>query len=150
MKQFNMRNILLLSFTALGLIVIWAFKTQQAYPKDILIEPADLAKILKDPNAKQPVIINMGSTPMIKNAVSGGMGYSDEAMKELKRIAPGLDKNSMVVVYCGCCKLGNCPNVKLPYEYLKSLGFKNVKILNMETDIQADWIGKGYPMKGTK
>jgi thiosulfate/3-mercaptopyruvate sulfurtransferase len=130
--------ILLFSFTLL--------QPENPYPAEHLLDPAELVKTLKNPNAKQPLILNVGSMPLIKNAQSGGMCYSEDNMKEFKDKVAKLDKNQEIVFYCGCCKLETCPNVKLPYEYLKTSGFKNFKILNIPVGLYEDWTSKGYPM----
>jgi rhodanese-related sulfurtransferase len=144
------QKILLFCSVALLLITIFSFtylSKQNPYSQDKLISPAELAKILVNPKTRQPVIFNVGSMPLIKGAQSGGMGYSDDSMKEFKEKLLKVDKNEAVIIYCGCCKMENCPNVKLPFQYLESNGFKNAKILNIETGLHEDWIDKGYPMK---
>jgi thiosulfate/3-mercaptopyruvate sulfurtransferase len=122
-------------------------KKEVPYASEYLISPADLASIINNPKAKLPVILNVGSMKLIKNAETGGMGYSDEGMKEFKIKVNKLDKNQLIVIYCGCCKMENCPNVKSPFDYMKTSGFKNFKILNIETGLYEDWISKGYPME---
>jgi thiosulfate/3-mercaptopyruvate sulfurtransferase len=139
----------ILSFIFLLSLTIFSFTFLNdggPYSPENLIAPADLAKMISHPSGKAPVILNVGSMKLIKNAESGGMGYSDEGMKEFKSKVSKLDKNQLIVIYCGCCKMENCPNVKSPFDYLQSAGFKNFKILNIETGLYEDWISKGYPM----
>jgi thiosulfate/3-mercaptopyruvate sulfurtransferase len=132
-----------LSLTAFSFTLL---KEGGPYGPEYLMAPADLARLINHPSAKPPVILNVGSMQLIKGAQSGGMGYSDEGMKEFKSKVSRLDKNQLIVIYCGCCKMENCPNVKSPFDYLQSAGFKNFKILNIETGLHEDWISKGYPM----
>jgi thiosulfate/3-mercaptopyruvate sulfurtransferase len=131
---------------SIGIFGFTFIKYQNPYSPENLIAPADLAKLLNSPSLKQPIVINVGSMKLIKNAVPGGMGYSDEGMKEFKSKVNKFEKNQLIVIYCGCCKMENCPNVKSPFDYLLEAGFKNFKILNIETGLYEDWISKGYPM----
>jgi hypothetical protein len=35
----------------------------------------------------------------------------------------------MVVIYCGCCPLDKCPNVRPAFTLLKTMGFTNLHVL---------------------
>ncbi|MFN6943490.1 MAG: hypothetical protein ACK4ND_00975 [Cytophagaceae bacterium] len=111
-----------------------------------VIQPEELAELLDGPASKQPVILNMGTMPPIKNAKMIGIGNSTHGMNKLKEYSSKIDKSKTVVVYCGCCTMDNCPNIRQPMEYLISQGFINAKVLNIKTDLSTDWTNKGYPM----
>ncbi|WMJ72333.1 hypothetical protein RCC89_04035 [Cytophagaceae bacterium ABcell3] len=123
-----------------------AFTFDKPWKESQLIEPKALADILEGPKSKHPVILNMGTMPPIKSAQMVGIGSTTHGMNKLKEVAATLDKKSEVVVYCGCCTMDNCPNVKPAMDYLTAQGFKNAKILNIKTDLNVDWTNKGYPM----
>jgi len=38
-----------------------------------------------------------------------------------------------------------CPNVRPAYRTLKEMGFTNVRVLNIPTNMNADWYSKNYP-----
>lgn len=133
----------------LPLIAIFSFTSllkDNSFPEKHLMDPAALAKQLANTSAAQPVILNVGSMPLIKNAQSGGICYSEDNLKEFKEKVSKIDKNAEIIIYCGCCKLETCPNVKLPYNYLTSNGYVNFKILNLPVGLYEDWTSKGYPM----
>ena len=83
----------------------------------------------------------------IKNAIEIGLVSSPKVAEKFKLDAAKMDKKKETVIYCGCCTMENCPNVRNSFNKLKELGFMNIKVLNIPTDLNVDWIEKGYPMK---
>jgi len=51
-----------------------------------------------------------------------------------------------VVLYCGCCPWGKCPNIDPAYKLMKSLGFTRLKVLHIADNFGTDWVDKGYPV----
>jgi hypothetical protein len=41
--------------------------------------------------------------------------------------------------------MARCPNVRPAFQVLKEMGFTRVRVLNIATNMAADWYGKGYP-----
>lgn len=117
-----------------------SFKPEQ------LIQPAKLSEVYSKPLSAQPLILNMGVERNIKNAVEVGIVSSPSKYQKLVEVMKKVPKDRELVVYCGCCKLEDCPNVPLALEKLSSLGYKKVKVLNLTTGINEDWIDKKYPM----
>lgn len=117
-----------------------SFKAEQ------LLQPAKLNEAYSKPAAAQPLILNMGVERNIKNAVEVGIVSSPSKYQKLVEVMKKVPKNREIVVYCGCCKLENCPNIPIALEKLSALGYKNVKILNLIEGINEDWIDKKYPM----
>jgi hypothetical protein len=58
-----------------------------------------------------------------------------------------LDHAKSIVIYCGCCPWGKCPNIRAAYRQLNSLGFTHVKALYIATNFGTDWASKGYPVE---
>jgi len=116
------------------------------FDADQLMDPAALAARLKDPKAKKPVILNVGPMDLIRNAKDMGIGSTQEGMETFKAYVDKLPLHQEIVIYCGCCKLGNCPNIKKTDLYLEMRGYTNHKILNIPTSLDDDWVKKGYPM----
>ncbi len=113
-----------------------------------LYDPATLVKVIKDPKASKPLILNTGTMRNIKGAVKLGPVSDYDGLQQFKAgvVKFSGDKNKEVVIYCGCCKMDHCPNVEPAFTHLQSLGFKKVKILNLKEDLIFDWVNKGYPM----
>lgn len=118
-----------------------------------LLKPADLASTLRNKKSKHPVILNIGVVEDIYGAKNIGAASKKENLEKLKVSLKNLPKNTMVVIYCGCCPFDKCPNIRPAFSMMKDLGFSNGKLLNMPVNLKQDWINKGYPMasgKGSK
>ena len=112
-----------------------------------LKDPAALAATLADSKAPQPVIFNIGPVQQIKGAVAIGSTSAEENLDKLKKQLAKLPKDKEVIIYCGCCPFRRCPNVRPAFELLKKLKFTNAKLLNLPTNLNNDWISKGYPLE---
>jgi hypothetical protein len=111
-----------------------------------LLAPADLAKVLNNPKAPQPIIYSIGMQAIIKNSIDIGPAMRAENLNVLKQKLGKLSKDAQIVVYCGCCPFSRCPNVRPAMELLRSMQFTNYKLLNLPQNVKVDWIDLGYPM----
>ncbi|MDE3237269.1 MAG: rhodanese-like domain-containing protein [Bacteroidota bacterium] len=111
-----------------------------------LIEPADLAKTIQDPQAKKPVIISVGPGAVIKGSIDMGMASNEKNLAKLKELLSKYDKNTNIVIYCGCCPFVHCPNIRPAFSLLNEMQFTNHKLLDLSTNVKVDWINKGYPL----
>jgi hypothetical protein len=143
MKRFNYSLLLLTLF-----ISITAFITHQEEPwrQDQLMEPKDLATIINNPSAQQPLIICIGPAGLIKNAINIGPASKKENLDSLKNFLSKEKKDRAIVIYCGCCPFKNCPNIRPAFTLLNNMKFTNQKLLNLSHNLKADWIDHGYPM----
>jgi hypothetical protein len=48
-----------------------------------------------------------------------------------------------VVLYCGCCPLQRCPNLKPAFLAVREMGFSTLRVLLLPDDFNTDWIEKG-------
>ena len=117
-----------------------------------LIQPAELAKILKASPSERPVVFQVGSWVMfqqahIPNAGFTGPGSQANGMFLLKKLAAPLSRKQLIVIYCGCCPWNKCPNIGPAYKQLHDLGFTNVKALYIASNFGDDWVSKGYPVE---
>jgi thiosulfate/3-mercaptopyruvate sulfurtransferase len=81
----------------------------------------------------------------IPGAVFHGPGAKEEGILDLKKFVAGLPKDSKFVIYCGCCPLERCPNLRPAFSVLQEMGFTHLRVLILPTSFAADWIEKGYP-----
>lgn len=140
-----------LPFQILGLFlaaICLAQETGDPWAKSDLIEPATLVKALE--SAQPPVILCAGFPPLyrsrrIPHAIWAGPGSKAEGIALLKKAAAGLPKDADIVVYCGCCPMDRCPNIRPAYRALRGMGFRHVRVLNIPTNMHVDWFDKGYP-----
>ncbi len=118
------------------------------WTKGELVEPAALAKEVQA--AKPPAVICVAFPVLyharhITHAVFAGPGYKPEGLADLKKAVANLPKTADIVIYCGCCPMEKCPNIRPAYRTLKDLGFTHVRVLDIPTNMHTDWYAKNYP-----
>lgn len=117
-----------------------------------IISAADFAKELqakRDPSLK---IVYVGVHTLyagahIPGATFHGPGSTDQGIAELKKFAATLPKDANLVIYCGCCPIERCPNLRPAFSALHEMGFTHLRVLLLPTSFAADWIEKGYPVE---
>ena len=121
-----------------------------AFSQDLsLVEPADLVKTLESA-AKKPTVICVAFPVLyrskhITGALYAGPGNKPEGIEALKKAVAGMPKDADIVVYCGCCPMERCPNIRPAHQALKEAGFTKVRVLRIPTNMPTDWYTKGYP-----
>lgn len=144
-------KIILLSILTVSLIA-FAFKNslnengKEPWTKEQLMEPADLAKIINNPTSKKPIIYSVGPSGLIKNSIDIGEGKDKNNLNKLKTEVSKLPKDASIIIYCGCCPFGDCPNIRPTFSLLNEMNFTNHKLLNLPKNLKVDWIDKEYPM----
>lgn len=118
-------------------------------PGDI-VSGEDLAKAISSNRVVKPVILQVGIEALFKDAhitdsIFAGPASEAEGLALLKAKAKAIARTKELIIYCGCCPWKNCPNIRPAFVALKQMGFKNVKLLNIPTDFQQDWVSKGFP-----
>lgn len=118
------------------------------WAKAEFVEPAALAAELHA--AKPPVILCTAFSVLyrskrIPHAIEAGPGNSPEGIALLRKAAANLPKNADIVLYCGCCPMARCPNIRPAYRVLHEMGFRHVRVLNIPTNMHEEWFSKGYP-----
>jgi hypothetical protein len=115
-----------------------------------LIQPEDLVKALG--SAKRPTLLYVGprflySQAHIPGAEFIGSAADTEFMDKLRQRVSTLPRNSMIVLYCGCCPWEHCPNIRPAYKELQKMGFKSVNALYLAASFGTNWVEKGYPVE---
>jgi len=113
------------------------------------ISPADFAKELQLKHDRPRTIIYVGVRTLysgghIPGAVFQGPGSTGQGLANLKKFAATLPKDANVVIYCGCCPLDRCPNLRPAFSALREMGLSNLRVLILPTSFAADWVEKGY------
>jgi len=111
-----------------------------------LLAPADLAKVLSDPHARQPLVFCIGPGAVIKGSIDIGPAKDSSNLAKLRKQLSQLPKDAPVVIYCGCCPFVHCPNIRPAFALLNDMKFAHPQLLNLEHNIKVDWIAKGYPV----
>jgi len=117
-----------------------------------LIEPRDLAAILRKPAGKKPVVLYVGfpflyKSAHIPGAIFLGAGRTPEGLAAIRKWAQTLAHGQAVVIYCGCCPWRVCPNVRGAFKTLREAGVTDLKLVYLEESLLEDWISKGYPIE---
>jgi hypothetical protein len=124
--------------------------SQEPWTAAQLIQPAELAKILSDPAAEKPYVLDIGTPSLVRggkiaNSIVIGPGYDPKNLEKLRASVSMYPKDADVVIYCGCCPFRDCPNIRPAFRVLQEMKFTRAKLLNIPTTLKADWINKGYP-----
>src|SRR6266496_1158131 len=123
----------------------FAQDNSEPWKPEQLIAPLELAAIINNPVAPQPLIISVGPAGLIKGAVDIGPVHEKENLNKLKKLLSEEKKDREIVIYCGCCPFQNCPNIRPAFKLLDEMKFANQKLLNLPHNLKADWINYGYP-----
>lgn len=118
----------------------------EPWTENQLMPPAELAKLINDGNAHQPVVFSIGPGAIVKGSIDIGPAKEKDNLKTLKQQLSKLPKDTAIVIYCGCCPFQHCPNIRPAFELLNKMKFTNHKLLNLPKNIKVDWINKGFPM----
>lgn len=111
-----------------------------------LVTPEALAKSLKT-----PLVIHVGFDVLYRAVHIAGTQYAGHASKpegiaELKKAVTGQPHDREIVIYCGCCPMEKCPNVRPAFAALREMGFTHVRVLSIPENLKTDWTDKGYPV----
>jgi len=117
------------------------------------VQPAALAKELADPKQSNrptvvcvaPHVLYMGGH--IPGASFHGPGMNPQGIDDLKAWAQKLPRSANIVVYCGCCPLDRCPNLRPGFSALRAMGFTHLRALLLPTNFYTDWVKPGYPVE---
>ena len=126
-------------------------RSASSIPEADLIEPADFARSLQVSAGQKPLVLQVGFRTLyvqahIPDSEYAGPANEGAGLDTLRKRVAAVPKDSLVVIYCGCCPWTHCPNVAAAYDALRSLGFTRVKVLHISEDFGTDWVDKGYPV----
>lgn len=115
------------------------------WKNDQLMQPEKLASLIS--RGAKVTGFNIGSVQDIKGAVHVGAASEQAALNKLGKLVAKCPKNGQTVIYCGCCPMERCPNIRPAFNLLQSQGFTNLYVLDITTNLRKDWIDKGFPIQ---
>lgn len=132
--------------------VLLAADTSDPWPPNDLLSPPQTAELLEGAATRRPAILFVGFPVLYRSvhlpgAVMAGPCAKPEGLQALEAAVRPLPKSREILIYCGCCPFVKCPNVRPAYTALRKLGFENVKVVHLETNLHTDWVEKGYPVE---
>lgn len=125
--------------------------TSNPWASGEVLQPAELAKAIESGHA--PMILSVAFPVLyrgrhILHAINAGPTSKPEGIEALKSAVAKLPKDAEIVIYCGCCPMVKCPNIRPAYRTLKDMGFTRVRVLSLPTNFHDDWAAKEYPSEG--
>lgn len=110
-----------------------------------VVQPSQVAK-----ETTGPLIIHVGFPVLyrsvhITDSIYAGPGSESKGISDLKKAVQGQPRDREIILYCGCCPWDKCPNIRPAYSALHQLGYTNVKVMQVDTNLKTDWIDRGYP-----
>jgi thiosulfate/3-mercaptopyruvate sulfurtransferase len=117
---------------------------------DEVMQPADLIQLLS--SDEKPLVLQIGVVHLYKlghipGSTFAGMASTAEGLAMLKKTVQDVPRDREVVIYCGCCPMPDCPNIRPAFQALREMGFKRVKLLNLPNNFTQDWQMKGFPVE---
>lgn len=117
-----------------------------------ILEPPQLAQRLK--SGDKPLMIFVGPaylyrTKRLPGAHDGGMASKPAGIASLMALVKGKPPATEIILYCGCCPMNVCPNIRPAVKALKDAGFTKVRLLHIPNRLADDWTSKGYPVESS-
>lgn len=118
-----------------------------------LLQPAALAKRLT--SGEKPLMIYIGPAYLyrakhITGSLDAGPASKPEGIEGLMKLVKGKPPATEIILYCGCCPMNVCPNIRPAVKALKEAGFKTVRLLEIPNRLAEDWTAKGYPAESAR
>lgn len=117
-----------------------------------LLPPSALAARVDEIKAGKIAVLYVGPDALfgrghVPGARQIGSVSSDEGRRALSEAIAKVPAETEIVLYCGCCPVESCPNVRPASAVLRTLGRANARVLDLPTRFATDWADKGYPVE---
>lgn len=114
-------------------------------------QPSQLAAKLS--KGTKPTIVQVGfqvlyTSKHIPGSIYAGPASTPEGLEALKHAVATLPKTADIYLYCGCCPINKCPNIRPAFKELKAMGFTHLHVVMLSTSFGKDWVARGYPVAG--
>jgi len=146
-------RIFTLALLAAAVCVPAALRAEEPWTAKELLAPAKLAQRLN--GGEKPFLVYVGPNYLfrakhIAGSIDAGMAAKPEGIQSLLALVKGKAPGTEIIIYCGCCPMNVCPNIRPAMKALKGAGFTNVKLLELPTRLADDWTSKGYPAETSR
>jgi hypothetical protein len=146
-----MKKLILAAIAVSFMLGLGFAQTAPKVPDNDIIQPSAVAARLADNKQPKPLILHVGFETLYKSNHIPSSEYAGPAstpagMEVLKKALANIPKDREIILYCGCCPWDHCPNIRPAIEAVHNLGYKNVKAMIIEQNLDVDWIKKGYPV----
>ncbi len=149
LRTFSLSTLSLFALTLLLFSTGRAQNSSDPWTTAQTVQPNELVKELSTAKTA-PTVVFVGFQRLytaghIKGSEFHGSGGSVDGLPELKAWAAGLPRSTNLVIYCGCCPMDHCPNLRPAFAVLRDMGFTKLRALILPTSFAADWADKGLP-----
>ncbi len=116
-----------------------------------LFEPATLAARLAEVKSGKLAVWFVGPSILFRHHIPGARNLGEVSTPEGKAaIEAELKKTpaeTEIVLYCGCCPVSHCPNVRPASALIRASGRPKTYVLNLPTRFATDWADPGFPVE---
>jgi len=132
-------------------VALFGFQQTDPWRPTDLLDASTAAAKLKARPADQP-LLQVGFQALYKSVrVTGakyaGPGATAEGIANLEQQVKGVPTDRAILLYCGCCPWEKCPNIRPAFKKLHDLGYTNVQVVKIPTNLHTDWVEPGYPVE---
>ena len=133
-------------------VALFGYQQTDPWRPNDLLDAATVAAKLKAKPADQPLLLQIGFQALYRStrlpgAKYAGPGSTAEGIANLEQQVKGVAHDRPILLYCGCCPWEKCPNIRPAFKKLHELGFSNVQVLKIPTNLHTDWVEPGYPVE---
>jgi thiosulfate/3-mercaptopyruvate sulfurtransferase len=133
-------------------VALFGFQQSDPWRPTDLLDPAAAAAKLKAKRADRPLVLQVGFEALYKStripgAKYAGPGSTEAGLANLEDQVKDIPHDRAILIYCGCCPMEKCPNIRPAFKALHELGFSNVQVLKIPTNMHTDWAEPGYPLE---
>lgn len=112
-----------------------------------LLPPSALMTMMK---TGKVLLYNIGVAEDIQGSIPIGAASKAEKLALFIKAIKSTPKDKTVVIYCGCCPMDKCPNIRPAFQALKNEKITKAYLLYLPTNLKTDWTGKGFPLAKTQ
>ena len=112
-----------------------------------LLPPSALMTMMK---TGKVLLYNIGVAEDIQGSIPIGAASKAEKLALFITAIKSTPKDKTVVIYCGCCPMDKCPNIRPAFQALKNEKITKAYLLYLPTNLKTDWTGKGFPLAKTQ
>jgi len=139
------------SMLVFAAVALFGFQQTDPWRPTDLLDASTAAAKLKARPADQP-LLQVGFQALYKSVrVTGakyaGPGSTAEGIANLEQQVKGVPTDRAILLYCGCCPWEKCPNIRPAFKKLHDLGYTNVQVVKIPTNLHTDWVEPGYPVE---
>jgi 3-mercaptopyruvate sulfurtransferase SseA len=141
---------------AIGAVFILASGTGSAatppvpWPESAVVPPKALVRQIQAKDG--PFVLQVSYDDLYRDGhVPGsrhaGPGETKAGQAMIRKLVKDLPRDREIVIYCGCCPYKECANLLPVYGMMRKMGFRKLRVLQLDNDFAIDWMRRGLPLE---